>query len=280
MCCLTHAIGSVPQFYDRADIPSRSFLQAFASATKHKTRAWSMIAPSLTHTLSAITKPEQQSAKQSCQHVNSWAVVPSMADSHPNTEPPRACQSCNSRKIRCDKTEPCSACLRSGRSCVYPPAGPRVRRTRRAIFSDMTKRIASLEKSLAQAKTQPCRDTEQTATPQSSTPSSLTHASIDVPLGGGDVLLRNGASTQYINESFIARVIDKVCCGKPICHHSPAHERIGTRSTNGHIKYRAHITTVEFPFQRFGHLLRPEPFRITAVAAPIASHCAQTMEHL
>ncbi|KAH7324860.1 hypothetical protein B0I35DRAFT_425100 [Stachybotrys elegans] len=112
----------------------------------------------------------------------------------PTTEPPRACLPCNNRKVRCDKAEP-------------------VRRTRRAIFSDMTKRIASLEKSLAQAKT-PTGDPEPARTPQSTVSiasPSLGHAptsTTPTPLGGGDVLLRHGASTQYINESFVAGVID------------------------------------------------------------------------
>lgn len=34
--------------------------------------------------------------------------------------PPRSCERCHRRKVRCDRIVPCNNCLRHGMTCVYP----------------------------------------------------------------------------------------------------------------------------------------------------------------
>lgn len=63
----------------------------------------------------------------------------------------RSCHTCNSKKIRCNRTQPCSSCVRSGKTCTYPPAR-RVRRTKKTILADMASRLSSLERSVASGR--------------------------------------------------------------------------------------------------------------------------------
>lgn len=59
-----------------------------------------------------------------------------------------SCQLCRQRKIRCDRTSPCSHCQRSGVKCVFPPPArlPRGRQGgRRKADSELLQRIAKLE---------------------------------------------------------------------------------------------------------------------------------------
>lgn len=79
---------------------------------------------------------------------------------------PRSCHACNSKKIKCDKKDPCSACTRAGRPCAFPSPGPRKRRTRKVIMADMASRISSLEETLTRARdgavlASPLRDTDK-----------------------------------------------------------------------------------------------------------------------
>lgn len=126
-----------------------------------------------------------------------------------NRSNPRSCYDCNRRKVRCDKKEPCSPCRRLGKACSYPPLGPRIRRTKKAIMADMATRISSLEKSLAQAQRQQPRPeiTEPSRKPsrsKSALPSSFNGRSRE------DILVQKGSSSQYFNEVFLSRVIEEV----------------------------------------------------------------------
>ena len=59
-----------------------------------------------------------------------------------------SCVTCRQRKVKCDKTQPCSACQRSKVDCVFPP---RVRLPRgrqggsRARTAEITRRLNRLE---------------------------------------------------------------------------------------------------------------------------------------
>ncbi|PSR93681.1 hypothetical protein BD289DRAFT_428665 [Coniella lustricola] len=123
----------------------------------------------------------------------------------------RSCYVCRRRKIRCDKSEPCSACAKGGQTCEYPAAGPRVRRTRRTIIADMTSRISELERSLAKAQ----KAVKVQRVPQPLSPSPRRGADLS-NLGQDpgasktreeDVIVQKGSSSQYFNEVLLSRVI-------------------------------------------------------------------------
>ncbi len=63
------------------------------------------------------------------------------------TKPP-SCTLCRRRKIKCDRANPCSHCLRAGAVCVssVPSGAPRGREGgRRRVDSELLDRIAKLE---------------------------------------------------------------------------------------------------------------------------------------
>ena len=61
---------------------------------------------------------------------------------------PLSCTTCRARKVKCDKTDPCSACVKSETTCVYPE---RVRRRKnrngglREQNADLLRRLGRLE---------------------------------------------------------------------------------------------------------------------------------------
>lgn len=116
----------------------------------------------------------------------------------------RSCHSCNQRKVRCDKCVPCGPCSRQGRACVYPPAGPRIRRTKKAILADMASRLASLERSLPQPYGSPSPastlSSERTAVPAE------VHSPTRQEMDG---FIGKESSGQYFNEVLLSRVIDQ-----------------------------------------------------------------------
>lgn len=134
---------------------------------------------------------------------------------------PRSCELCNRRKVRCDKKEPCSPCARAGKSCVFPPTARAARRPKRTIMADMAGRIASLEKSLAQATdgSESYRSTPRAPMSDGAGSSPLDSAEPATPAAmverrrpGQDILLQKGSSSQYFNEVLLSRVIEEVCC--------------------------------------------------------------------
>lgn len=133
-----------------------------------------------------------------------------------NRTHPRSCYDCHRRKVRCDKKEPCSSCRRLGKACTYPPLGPRIRRTRKAIMADMGTRLLSLEKSLAQAQRQqstPDNPRPQTQLAESNRKQLRSRSSLPSDLYGRsreDILIQKGSSSQYFNEALVSRVIEEV----------------------------------------------------------------------
>lgn len=160
--------------------------------------------------------------------------IPVASNDEPNSGPrtattstppraPRSCQLCNQRKVRCDKKDPCTPCRKVNKACVYPPPGPRFRRTKRAMQEDMVARIASLEKKVSMVNR-----SAQTAAARSPSPpkeqSGLGHCgpSRSVPetnpgpgrtsgsVHGTDVLVQKGSSSHYFNDVVLSRVLNEV----------------------------------------------------------------------
>lgn len=58
---------------------------------------------------------------------------------------PRSCITCRRRKVRCDKREPCSNCVKANSECVFPPPGRAPRKPRRPHDAELLKRLRRLE---------------------------------------------------------------------------------------------------------------------------------------
>ena len=128
---------------------------------------------------------------------------------------PRSCYGCNSKKVRCDKTEPCSSCARAGRPCAYPPVGPRKRRAKGTIMADMASRISTLEKSVDKARkvetSVPAVPISGIANPtRSMQPETTLHSDNLSERFREDILVQKGSSSQYFNEILLSRVIEEV----------------------------------------------------------------------
>lgn len=82
----------------------------------------------------------------------------------------RSCTRCNQRKVRCDKRNPCNACIKAEVQCNYP--GPkRARRTlNRPPISELVARLKYLEGEVAQLRSSSgsSHSTDPTQSPEES----------------------------------------------------------------------------------------------------------------
>jgi hypothetical protein len=94
--------------------------------------------------------------------------APSLASSTQQKHPP-SCNTCRRRKVKCDRADPCSQCVRAGAICVFSPRSgvPRGRKGgRRKLDRELLDRVAKLEnllkdfegKNTAEAATLPSLD--------------------------------------------------------------------------------------------------------------------------
>ncbi|KAF2848547.1 hypothetical protein T440DRAFT_167951 [Plenodomus tracheiphilus IPT5] len=92
--------------------------------------------------------------EDSPQHPNSPDGVqrPSRSSSGPvsavngaPTPNPRSCVTCRRRKVKCDKKNPCSNCLRAKVECVFPGPGRAPRKSRKPPDADLLDRLRRLE---------------------------------------------------------------------------------------------------------------------------------------
>lgn len=59
---------------------------------------------------------------------------------------PRSCVVCRQRKVKCDRQQPCSNCVRSACACVYPTGRGRApKRARRVADAQLVEKLARLE---------------------------------------------------------------------------------------------------------------------------------------
>ena len=67
--------------------------------------------------------------------------------SSPSSRPAYSCVRCSDRKVKCDRQEPCSACVKHNVQCVFRPHQPprkRHKRTKDDILNDRLKRYEVL----------------------------------------------------------------------------------------------------------------------------------------
>jgi hypothetical protein len=63
------------------------------------------------------------------------------------------CVTCQRRKVKCDRRDPCTRCLKSGEECTQPEVHRAPRRPRRTDDANVLDRVRQLENSLEQMRT-------------------------------------------------------------------------------------------------------------------------------
>ena len=210
--------------------------------------------------------------------------------SHTSRCIPRSCYGCNSKKIRCDKTEPCSSCARAGRSCVYPPLGPRKRRAKKTIMADIASRISTLEKSVDKARNV---ETLAPTVPISETASTMRSKQPAITLPSDnlsktfreDILVQKGSSSQYFNEILLSRVIEEVSTPSSSMNRLQlvvltdsigAKHRIRPDASSNSVFAPASIVCV----QRLGYSLLCLPISSACQSSPVYTAGCKAMEHV
>ncbi|KAI4709749.1 hypothetical protein J4E89_005766 [Alternaria sp. Ai002NY15] len=61
------------------------------------------------------------------------------------TPNPRSCVTCRRRKVKCDKKDPCSNCLRAKIDCIFPGPGRAPRKSRKPPDAELLERLRRLE---------------------------------------------------------------------------------------------------------------------------------------
>jgi hypothetical protein len=67
---------------------------------------------------------------------------PKAAGPRPN---PRSCVTCRRRKVKCDKNQPCSNCVRAKIDCIFPGPGRAPRKSRKPQDTELLDRLRRLE---------------------------------------------------------------------------------------------------------------------------------------
>ncbi|CAK7203833.1 hypothetical protein SEUCBS139899_006582 [Sporothrix eucalyptigena] len=155
--------------------------------------------------MSAMDTPNLTPASAETDHSDPETGTAGSSPTTKSSSAPRSCLPCKAKKIRCDKRQPCQGCVRAGRACTYPPAGPRLRRTKKSMMAAMAARISELEKELKLTKVtkSPSKAVIQQTkecTPVAPTTSSSANS-------GKDILVQDGSSSQYFNEVLLSRVM-------------------------------------------------------------------------
>ena len=136
----------------------------------------------------------------------------------PKESDSRSCHNCNRKKVKCDKQEPCGACVRTRVKCSFPPSGARVRRSKRTIIAEMSSRISSLEAALARTTAEPTvAHPDSVTTEYVATDATRAAQSANIPQPDGidgkcrsNVVIQTGSSKQYFDEVLLSRVLGEV----------------------------------------------------------------------
>ena len=126
----------------------------------------------------------------------------------------RSCLRCHQRKVRCDKKSPCASCVRLGVLCSYPGPEAGVRRPHRATISDVSERLARLERIIQSMShdSDSHYENDQSTTSVGTSPNRSTSAerlTSQAPSSTG-VLVNGGHSSRYFNETLLSQVLEEV----------------------------------------------------------------------
>jgi hypothetical protein len=72
------------------------------------------------------------------------------------------CVTCQKRKVRCDRKNPCTRCLKSGQKCIQPEVFRPPRRPRRTQEANVLARVRQLEDSLEKMRSLVAHAPEET----------------------------------------------------------------------------------------------------------------------
>ena len=141
---------------------------------------------------------------------------PSPSASIRHKRPDRSCLLCHQRKIRCDKRSPCANCARADVLCCYPGPDERSgRRLPKSTIADVSARVTRLERTItAISKHASHADSnlDQMSESESKTPPAEGNINeTPVPRDSpGEILVQDGLSTRYVNETILSRVLGEV----------------------------------------------------------------------
>ncbi|KAH8721544.1 fungal-specific transcription factor domain-containing protein [Phaeosphaeriaceae sp. PMI808] len=146
----------------------------------------------------------------------------------------RSCVTCRRRKVKCDKKQPCSNCVRSKIECSFPGPGRAPRRTKKPQDAELLERLRRLEgvvsslnaqveehEQEAAAEREHHSSTSDSACPygngntkSNASPGNTNHVAIDTTVEGlesrfGRLVIEKGRS-RYINNSFWASLNNEV----------------------------------------------------------------------
>lgn len=105
--------------------------------------------------------------------------ITALRPDHSKQLKPLSCSNCRQRKVKCDKSDPCSACHRAGVECVFPN---RVRTSKgrrgatKAKSAEISRRISRLEGLIERFGTV-ARDGSADSAPNNASPAATTTAS-------------------------------------------------------------------------------------------------------
>jgi hypothetical protein len=180
--------------------------------------------------MSDKTEPSQ-SPPNSTQRPNGSVSGPSPGRGGAGPTPnPRSCVTCRRRKVKCDKKNPCSNCLRAKIDCVFPGPGRAPRKSRKPPDAELLERLRRLEGVVTSLNAQvegheqeaADRDKERhNSTSEGGCPNSngqsqqSAKVAADNSVEGlenrfGRLVVENGRS-RYINNSFWASLNNEVC---------------------------------------------------------------------
>lgn len=94
-------------------------------------------------TMSDERRPSQDSPNLS--QPSRTANGPSPGTAPTPTPNPRSCITCRRRKVKCDKKNPCSHCVRAKIDCVFPGPGRAPRKSRKPPDAELLERLRRLE---------------------------------------------------------------------------------------------------------------------------------------
>lgn len=137
----------------------------------------------------------------------------------------RSCIRCHERKVRCNKTMPCSACTKVDAQCRYPGPEKTKRRSQRAERSQLYARLDKLERVLrgipeASRVDEGISQLDDTRSsgelhpvsafqPENNKPQNRL-SEHQHPLLSQGFLVKDGVTTRYINEALLSQVLEKV----------------------------------------------------------------------
>ncbi|XP_014557401.1 hypothetical protein COCVIDRAFT_97148 [Bipolaris victoriae FI3] len=94
-------------------------------------------------TMSDARRPSQDSPNPN--QPSRTANGPSPGTAPTPTPNPRSCITCRRRKVKCDKKNPCSHCVRAKIDCVFPGPGRAPRKSRKPPDAELLERLRRLE---------------------------------------------------------------------------------------------------------------------------------------